>query len=178
MNRKILALIGFIAAVVIVVLLVINNEDQSPAGQEAENIKELVHDYSVGNIINGVASITGEQLIVTDSRGNETIYALPEDDFFVSIAPYVDETHPCTFHSLTGCQGEMVEEEFDIYIEGMDGSVLVDERLTSQANGFIDFWLPRDEEYNITIVHDDKMVQSTFSTFKSDATCLTTMQLE
>ncbi|RXI96222.1 hypothetical protein DS745_21000 [Anaerobacillus alkaliphilus] len=78
---------------------------------------------------------------------------------------------------MTGCQGEMVEVEFEVYIVDNDGNVLVDEKLISQSNGFIDFWLPRDKTFNITIKHDGKMVESEFSTFEDDGTCITTMQL-
>jgi hypothetical protein len=64
------------------------------AENEVEHIKELVSDYSLGKIKNESASITSEHLIVKKSNGDEEIYDLPEDEFFVSIAPYVNETHP------------------------------------------------------------------------------------
>ena len=51
------------------------------------------------------------------SNGKKLLYDLPKNEFFVSIAPYVNQTHPCTDHSLTSCQGEMIEKEFDVYIE-------------------------------------------------------------
>jgi len=71
----------------------------------------------------------------------------------------------------------MVEEEFDVYIEDMDGNVIVDETLKSQPNGFIDLWLPRDLKYQVTIEHNGKQVESEISTYENDATCITTMQL-
>ena len=61
------------------------------------------------------------------------VYDLPKNDFFVSIAPFVNKTHPCTNHSLTSCQGEMIEEEFDVYIEDMKGNVTIDETMKSQS---------------------------------------------
>src|SRR5690554_786851 len=33
--------------------------------------------------------------------------AIPDDLFYLSIAPYVDATHECHFHSLTTCAGEL-----------------------------------------------------------------------
>ena len=78
---------------------------------------------------------------------------------------------------MTGCQGALVNKEFDVYIEDIEGNVLVDEKLKSQSNGFIDIWLPRDKEYRIEIKYDDKKVESEFSTFENDNTCITTMQL-
>ncbi|WP_157184160.1 CueP family metal-binding protein [Evansella cellulosilytica] len=155
----------------------LNNGESTTEG-EASNIKELVHDYSTGNVGgNEVASITSHELIVTDSDQKETIYDLPADEFFVSIAPYVTETHPCAIHSLTGCQGELANAEFDIYIEDEEGNVILDEAVTSLENGFIDLWLPRDKTYHSIITFDGKTVESEFSTFEGDNTCITTMQL-
>ena len=71
----------------------------------------------------------------------------------------------------------MVEKEFDVYIEDTEGNVILDKKMTSQLNGFIDLWLPRDKTYRIKIEHKGKMVESEFSTFKNDGTCITTMQL-
>lgn len=71
----------------------------------------------------------------------------------------------------------MVEEEFDVYIEDIDGNVIVDETFKSQPNGFIDLWLPRNKTFKTMIEHDGKVVESELSTFESDPTCITTMQL-
>jgi hypothetical protein len=71
----------------------------------------------------------------------------------------------------------MVNEEFEVYIEEEDGSVILDETLTAPANGFIDLWLPRDRTLQITITHGDKSAESELSTFEGDDTCITTMQL-
>ncbi len=71
-----------------------------------------------------------------------------------------------------------MEKEFDVYIEDVENNVILDETLKSQSNGFIDLWLPRDKTYQITITHDGKKVESEFSTFENDGTCITTMQLK
>lgn len=66
----------------------------TPVDTEKVDIKELVNDYSVGNKSAPRASITSQQLLVSDSEGKELVYDLPENEFFVSIAPYIHETHP------------------------------------------------------------------------------------
>ncbi|MBU5467601.1 CueP family metal-binding protein [Virgibacillus sp. MSJ-26] len=154
-----------------------SQNETSADNESLENIKELVNDYSIGELTGESASITSTQLIVSDNEENESIYDLPEDEFFVSIAPFISETHPCTDHSLTGCQGELDNEDFDVYIEDMDGNVIVDETMNSEANGFIDLWLPREEKYQVKITHEGKQVESEVSTFNNDRTCITTMQL-
>src|SRR5699024_5715029 len=123
------------------------------------------------------ASITSKELIVTEKDDSESVYPLPENEFFVSIAPFINETHPCTNHSLTSCQGELVNKDFDIFIEDMDGHVIIDGTMNSEANGFIDLWLPRDKTYRLKITHESQEVESEISTFENDGTCITTMQL-
>ena len=138
MKRNFFAVIGLVAVALGVYFFVINGESNEPLEKETGNIKESVHDYSVGNIKKQTASITSQQLIVTDRDEKQLTYDLPEDEFFVSIAPYVEETHPCSIHSLTGCRGEMSNKEFDVYIEDTEGNAILDQTLKTQSNGFID----------------------------------------
>ncbi len=156
-----------------------NSEDETlnTAENAYDNIKELVDDYSGNTTTGKTASITSTELIVTDSDNNATAYDLPAEEFFVSIAPFINETHPCDIHSLTGCQGEMTNESFDIYIEDMDGNVVLDDTINSEANGFIDLWLPRNQTFNVDIAYEGKQVNSEISTFEEDGTCITTMHL-
>jgi len=94
MKMKLFTVIGLVFLFLAVYSFVVNDESNEPKVSETQNIKELVHDYSVGNIKDQSASITSHQLIVTDSDQSQLTYDLPEDEFFVSIAPYVDGTHP------------------------------------------------------------------------------------
>ncbi|WP_214484291.1 CueP family metal-binding protein [Bacillus sp. SM2101] len=154
-----------------------NTQTQSQQEMDPQSIKDLVNDYSIGNIDAENASITSEQLIVEETSGEKREYDLPDDEFFVSIAPYVKNTHPCTNHSLTGCQGELANEQFDVVIVDASGNIIIEETMVSGENGFIDMWLPRDKEYEVRITHDGKMAENNFSTYKTDQTCMTTMQL-
>ncbi|GAA0391718.1 CueP family metal-binding protein [Paenibacillus motobuensis] len=153
------------------------SENKGITESESVNVKQLVSDYSTGNIEDQSASINSTQLIVTKQDNSQLTYALPKDEFFVSIAPYIEQTHPCATHSLTGCRGELMNEEFEVYIEDRQGNVIRDEKLTSNSHGFIDLWLPRDKEYSISITQNEKTAESNFSTFESDDTCITTMKL-
>ncbi|WP_341347060.1 CueP family metal-binding protein [Paenibacillus sp. FSL H3-0469] len=143
----------------------------------SQEIKQMVADYSSRTLTAESASITSTQLIVDSGGPNEAVYGLPEDEFFLSVAPYVQNTHPCATHSLTGCQGEMVEQSFGVTVVDTDGKEIMNQTVKSQPNGFIDLWLPRNQNYQMTITHDGKEARSEISTFESDDTCLTTMQL-
>lgn len=162
---------------VMVGLVIMLTACQSSFDEEGtKDIREKVHHYSVDSFDDVTTSITSHELIVTDDR-TERKYDLPEEDFFVSIAPFINETHPCAIHSLTGCQGELVENEFNVYIEDDEGSVIVNKTMTSLDNGFIDLWLPRNQNYHVKIEHDEGVAETEISTFEGDDTCITTMQL-
>src|SRR5699024_12256084 len=133
-----------------------SNEEETTKQGETEDIKELVHTYSVEDIEDETASITSKELIVTSEDETETVYPLTEDEFFVSIAPFINETHPCKDHSLTGCQGELVQESFDITIEDKTGIIVLEDTIQTEKNGFFDLWFPRDKIYNIIMEHDGK----------------------
>lgn len=176
MKLKIVVSLAFI----VILLVACSGEGGSDEAKsfDTKEMKELVHDYTTRNIQAESASITSTDLIVKDNDNQEKVYDLPEDEFFVSIAPFINETHPCDIHSLTGCQGELVEEDFDLHITDSAGNVILNEMKKTEANGFIDLWLPRNETYNVTITQDDKTTESEVSTFKGDNTCITTMQLK
>lgn len=154
-----------------------SNEENLPKDNEKLDLKELIYDYSTGNKTNETASITSTQLIINDSEEKESVYDLSEEEFFVSIAPFINVTHPCTDHSLTGCQAELIDKDFGIYIEDTEGNIVLDETMKSGSNGFIDLWLPRNKTYSVIIAHEGKQTQSEISTFENDRTCITTMQL-
>lgn len=163
----------------IVLLSACSNEDESSSKiKDSVDLKQLVQDYSTDKITDGSASISSKELFITNDDDSTTVYNLPEDEFFVSIAPYIETTHPCAIHSLTGCQGELVNEEFEVYIEDTDGNVVLDQTMKTEANGFIDLWLPREKSYIVKISNHDKTVESEISTFENDNTCITTMQLK
>ena len=103
---------------------------------------------------------------------------LPADRFYLSVAPYVDHTHDCFYHSLTTCQGELSGEDVDVQIvDTATGKVLVDETRTTFANGFVGFWLPRDIEGTIEVGYDGLVARADISTGQDAPTCLTTLHL-
>ncbi|WP_458461224.1 CueP family metal-binding protein [Paenibacillus sp.] len=178
--KKQMWIIASVAVVIVIgTYLFASNTGKDEAGTaSAPNIRKLVEDISTGKETPESASITAKQLIVTDQDKHTTTYDLPENEFFLSIAPYVDQTHPCAIHSLTGCQGEMSNEEFNVTIHDSEGNTLMkDSMMKSGANGFMDLWVPRNRTYLIRVVHNGKVAETQLSTYDNDNTCITTMQL-
>src|SRR5699024_8073522 len=99
----------FIAIILLMSILLAACSGKSASEElDSKDVKELVQNYSVGRLTDQTASMTSSHLIVTDSSDSESVYYLPEEEFFVSIAPFITYTAPCDNHSLGGCQGEMV----------------------------------------------------------------------
>ncbi len=178
MKKRNIVFAGLIVAIIGAYVALANDADRGAGTAAPQDVKRLVADYSAGALKAQSASITSEQLVITEKNGGQTVYDLPKDEFFVSVAPFVTNTHPCAVHNLVSCRGEMAGETFDVaIIEDASGDVVLDGPVRAGANGFIDLWLPRDKTYAITVAHEGKSSTSTLSTFQGDDTCVTTLQL-
>jgi hypothetical protein len=126
-----------------------------------------------------VASVRSDVLVLADGpEGEEFALDLPEDRFYLSMAPYADHTHDCFFHSLTSCLGELRGEEVAVTItDDSDGTVLVEEDGTTFDNGFLGYWLPRGIDATVTVEHAVGAGTARVSTGEDDPTCLTTLEL-
>ncbi|MGC0249300.1 CueP family metal-binding protein [Pseudactinotalea sp. Z1748] len=60
-----------------------------------------------------IASIRPDELVLSDGQ-QELAAQMPEDLFYLSVAPYVSRTHECFYHSLTTCQGELIDQDLQV----------------------------------------------------------------
>lgn len=123
-----------------------------------------------------MASIRTDEVVLSDGT-RETTLPMPADELYVSMAPYVDQTHDCFFHSLTTCQDELVNADVDILVRDDQGEVVLEETTTTYANGFVGVWLPRDLTGTVVLTVDGRSVEAPLSTTADSATCLTGLQL-
>lgn len=141
---------------------IITELDQTP---RAERSTELM------------ASIRIDELILSDDTG-ETSLPMPEDETYVSIAPYVNQTHDCFYHSLTTCTGELGNEPVHVtFRDEATGEAIIDEEGTTYDNGFVGFWVPKDTAGTIEVDFEGRTATTDFSTEDDGATCVTTLQL-
>lgn len=155
-----------------------NNNDLASIGLEGMNGKEILTGIADGSLVVdgfGLSVYDDELVIILDDT--RVSVDMPIDEFYLSVAPYIDSTHLCGFHSATGCRGELKQEEFFIEFIDLDGNILVSESMISMSNGFIDLWLPRDVEGTLTITQGELTASKLISTEAGEPTCETTMQL-
>ena len=154
-----------------------SNELES-IGLDGMNGKEILTGLANGTVVvDGYSiSVYDDELVVIleDSRVSVD---MPKDEFYLSVAPFINTTHECLYHSATGCRAELKQEEFLVEFVDLDGNIIVSENMMSLSNGFIDLWLPRDVEGNLTITQGELSTSKLISTESGEPTCETTMQL-
>lgn len=124
-----------------------------------------------------IASVEPEILMLSDRAGNETSIPLPQDEFYLSLAPYIEQTHNCHYHSLTTCLGELRNEEIELTVTDDTGAVIVEETVRTYDNGFAGLWLPRDTTGTLTVTQGERAASVPISTAEGAPTCLTTLHL-
>lgn len=146
--------------------------EQAGTSEVVEHLDRTNEDRSTGL----AASVTYDSVILQDG-GQEVILALPEDEFYLAVAPWTTTTHDCFNHSLTGCQGELVNTPVQVLVIDDSGEVLVDEATSTYDNGFVGFWLPKDITGTLAITSTAGTASQDFSTLEGSPTCITTLQL-
>jgi hypothetical protein len=125
-----------------------------------------------------IASVRPDAVLVSEDDGPEIAVPLPDDEFYLSVAPYVGSTHDCYFHSLTTCLGELRDQPIRVLATNRtDGAVLADSTTRTYDNGFVGLWLPRDIEADVVIEYSGRTGRTTVGTGPDDPTCITTVDL-
>lgn len=153
--------------------------DHGLAGLDGRGVVERLDTMAVADRpSNLMASVRPDVLILTDDQDDEARLPMPDDEVYVSVAPYRSETHDCYFHSLTTCRGELANEEIQVVLTSADGTVVLDESRTTYDNGFVGFWVPKDFTGQLTVSQDGLDGSAEISTTSvEDPTCVTTMRL-
>lgn len=123
------------------------------------------------------ASVTSTTLFLSDEK--DTIELdLPADLFYLSVAPFINQTHPCATHSLVTCTGELQNETLRVLITDSDtDEIILDQDIVTSPKGFAGLWLPSGKNIEMMITYKDLVATKQLSTFEVDDTCVTTMQL-
>jgi len=122
------------------------------------------------------ASVTSAALTIL-WEGDTHTFEIPEGWFYLSVAPYVENTHPCGTHNLITCRGELKNQTFQVVVTDQEGAILLNETRITHANGFMGLWLPSDIQGTITITYGSLTASGDIATFTTSNTCLTTLQL-
>lgn len=125
-----------------------------------------------------IASVRADELLLS-SDDQEVVVDLPDNQTYVSIAPYLTSTHDCFYHSLTTCLGELSGKDVDVVItDSKTGEAVVDESTATFDNGFVGFWVPSGITGTIEVTAEGKTGTTDFSTRSDGPTCVTDLKLK
>lgn len=126
------------------------------------------------------ASVRPNEVIVTDrASGSELGLDLPDDQFYLSVAPYRGQNHDCYYHSLTTCTGELQGVDVHVLVtDDENGEILIDATLLTEDNGFVGLWVPKGKQAILTVSVGEESASTAISTVNADdPTCVTTLKL-
>ncbi len=110
--------------------------------------------------------------------GKTVVVPLPDDQMIVSIAPYVNKTHPCSTHTMSTCDGELKNTLIEVKAVTAGGRVVINEPIMSPPTGYVDLWLPRNQEITLYVSALGKKATGMITTFRNSKTCDSTLKLE
>lgn len=145
-------------------------------GMSAQEVVERLDRTNDDRSSGLTGSVTSDEVVLADER-TEVALPVPDDSFYLAVAPWRTTTHECFHHNLATCQGELVGTELEVRISDASGEVLVEDEVTTYENGFVGFWLPKDVTGTIEISDGTRTAVSEFATRADSPTCLTTMRL-
>ncbi len=146
------------------------------SGMDTREVIETLDQDPAARPLEIMGSVTYDEVVLSDEN-SEVSLPLDGDEFYISAAPYETRTHECYFHSLGTCQGELTNTDVHVTVVSDDGETLIDDDMTTYANGFVGFWVPKDITGTVRMTVDGKTAEVPFSSDEEGATCLTTLEL-
>jgi hypothetical protein len=151
---------------------------QQLAGLTPEATLVLANEWGMKSGENGMTIWTSSRAFNFQfADGSKTVIAMPDDRMVVSIASYILKTHPCSGHYPSTCRGELANTPVHVRAVSADGRILLDEDTVTLQNGFIDLWLPRDLQIDVSMKARGLQATVRVGTFDTDTTCITTPKL-
>lgn len=177
---KYVVIIFSVTALLILGLLGLNeikrNNLLENSGLKGLEVRDLIERLEENDYTGEVKSSITDQEVRLIIEDYEYKFSLPEDMLYISFAPYTSLTHECYTHSLTGCQGEMVNEEIYVIIYDEEDNILSEGFYNTGEDGFIGLFLNSNEQYRILV--SSNFLASEFMVDGSlDQTCFTEVEL-
>jgi hypothetical protein len=184
MKKKLLISFSiFIAFIGLIAFVAVNspnrNDFLAKYDLDGMTVKDIVTylENDLNEPTNFSAAITGTKLLLGDAT-HQMEFELPKGQFYLSFAPYINQTHHCANHNLVTCRGELKNKSFEVKIvDSQTNTVIIEKTIISSSNGFAGIWLPINNRYQITVSYENFSATDEVSTFTTSNTCLTTLKL-
>lgn len=177
--KKILFYIGTLS-VLIALIFIFTTDDEfkfyEEFGLNINDQESLINDLENKNYNQEISASISDKQIFIYHKNEEYEIMLKDDLFYVSLAPYINQTHGCYTHSLTGCQGELIDKDFLVKIFDEEDNLLEEKTINSGSDGFFGLFLEKGITYKI-IVEYEGLNTSYDIIANTDQTCFTGGQL-
>lgn len=158
-----------------------NDQDQQLMdelkGIDGKQAMEIANKWRLRNV-DVVSFVTTDAVHFEFKDGRTVSIPLPGDIIVISIAPYINKTHECAIHYMSKCDAELKNIPIKVKAVTAGGKILIDETLKTLPTGFLDLWLPINQEINVSIGALGKKATKTIYTHSESKTCDTTFKLE
>jgi hypothetical protein len=146
-------------------------------GVDGKQAMELANKWRQKNL--DITSFVTPDAVNFKFKDGKTISVpLPNDQMVVSVAPYIDTTHKCATHYMSKCDAELKNMPVRVVAITAGGKTVIDKTFKTPPTGFIDLWLPRDQEIIISVSARGKKATGKIYTYRNSKTCNTTLKLE
>ena len=175
MQKQTLLTIGFIPLSSLALA-----QSSSPSPDQLKGVSPLKA-MQLANSWKGTAVksfVTDSAVHFTFPDGQQQSVPLPAKQMVIAIAPYVNQTHPCKTHFMSGCQGELVNTPVKVQVTNAAGKTVINRTVKTLPNGFLELWLDRNQTYNVTLSAQGRSVKGQLQTLKGSDTCVTTLRLQ
>lgn len=148
-------------------------QDDLLAGKDSV---QIVHDLEHLPLVErprDLSAVVQPHGVVLTQAGLDIRLQLPDEWFYVAVAPYTEEPVDCFNRSLTAGVGELRNLPLNAHVvETGSGRVLAGRERRTTDSGFVGFWLPRETSGTITLSHGELGGSVDFSTHDDGPTCL------
>lgn len=122
-----------------------------------QDVKSLVTQLEKNEFPAEVSASITDQVVRLSIKQHNYRFNLPTNTRYVAFAPYLMRTHECYTHSLTGCQGELVDTLIAVDIYTLTGDVISSNVYNTGKDGFIGLFLATDQSYQVVLTYQNKV---------------------
>ena len=158
MNRKRLIFIALIGVLGVVGLFFFSQPDDVLKDEyqlKTDDIEVLIDQLETRDFEGALSASITHQTVSIQTEEDAYTFDLLNEMFYISFAPYINMTHECYTHSLTGCQGELVNQDMEIKVYDESNQLIDDRIINTGDDGFIGLFLESGQTYRIDVVYND-----------------------
>ncbi len=107
----------------------------------------------------------------------QTSVTAEEDLFYLSVGLYADYTHECYYHSPATCDAQFKSKQVKYTIKSLDGTYEISGIRATTDKGWLDFYLPKTQQYRVEFEVDGLRGSGILSTEENAPTCISTIRV-